>query len=401
MNAAERLTMLRYLWMGTAAMFAFATPYVLFPDANLPIHQLANLKTRSLLRHLIRKQSLLLLLPAALSAALILVDPKTLRAPSVITLQQENMAGLPWIYLIQAALFIVSIALYSTFRYLRTGERSQYWKESDRGQAVQAALTNLLKTPMDAGSLPSLLQTVLITTLGMITVVAGAYLSSVYDPVYEMIPTVVLTLLTIREGWRARLHIHASYYQTNAFFREYFRTGLSGDEEPATIEENELWWVPRAWRADMIPVMTQLVRRYPASRWICAGHGLLWLLAWQQPGHQTVTAVWGLFLIMHHVTIFQAAAEHLVPAWFARWLAPSTYWMKLRFWMQLRWLLVIGLSLSLQSVIFAVPTFQGVFGLMFFFVVSAAVSSWISEWLVHRRSGIGGGILRKRSAINP
>ena len=333
----DRVITSRYFMMGAAALYAFLTPYLLFPDSRLPLYQLGNTMSAAILKHLLGRSSMLCLVPLAVTLPRLLTSPESF-ADSLI-------------YAIQAILFLGSLWIIAVFRYLKTGERSQFWKESERGQILQQRLTVVLKTPVDAGSLPTLLETILITSMGMLIVAVGALLTASAGIYAGLFPAILLLTYAI---WLIFVQREAlpQYYRTNAFFREYFRTGLDGKEDPVSVNVEELWWVPRNLRADLLPVLMQMDRKIPSSRWIYAGHGVMWILALQQPGRSVMLAAWALFLVVHHIPMLITSGESILPAWFARWLGSPFHWIAIRFWIQMRWLLLIVVSIFLQQMIF-------------------------------------------------
>ena len=376
----ERIITSRYFMMGASALYAFFTPYLLFPDPRLPIHQLGNASPGSVLNHLFRRSSLLFLVPVAITLPLYV--PHGWDVPDGWGMMEGAQNAAFWA--LQAIIFYASLWAIAVLRYLKTGERSQFWKESARGQALQHRLTNALKTPIDAGSLPTLLETILLTTAGMLTVATGALLTAIAGPASGLLPTTLLFIYAILyTSWRLlkRRDILHNYYRTNAFFREYFRTGLDGKEEPITIKAEELWWVPATWRADVLPLLVQMDRKIPSSRWIYAGHGLMWILAWQQPDPGVMLTAWTLFIASHHLPLLITASDQILPVWFARWLGSPWHWMKIRSWMQLRWLLLLALSIFFQQSIF--DAFSGTF--IFEFLIGYLGMGVAMAWLTTLR----------------
>src|SRR5690625_6852312 len=62
------------------------------------------------------------------------------------------------------------------YRYLQSGPDSQFWSESEKGRRYRKKAADLFKYPLDPGSIPSLMNTVLIFLTGSLLILLGTIL---------------------------------------------------------------------------------------------------------------------------------------------------------------------------------------------------------------------------------
>lgn len=355
----ERFITIRYLLLTLSGFAAFSTPYILFPDRNAALVQLGNLKERDLIRYLSGKFSFLFHPVILLFAVIIFADLET---------PGENITGKIFSFL-NACLLYSGILILAASRYLKSGMESQFWQESEKGREWRKKAADYLKYPLDPGAIPSLINTIFVFLSGSAAVVAGAYLQGNAGMFFEWIPGMLLFMAGVWGGLRGTQKNERHYYSANAFYREFFGTGLKGEDAKDAREVDQLWWVPGVLKAHVWQFLVQLDRKIPTGRVVASGHFLLWFIAYQRPEPVVITTLWGCFALAHHGLLVLTFSPDIAPGWLLRWLAPVSHWHWSRFWMQLRWLLPLGLGMNLQLFLFGTPGWseQGIVLILYLF----------------------------------
>jgi len=341
----SRVVTIRMLLFLSAALYAFITPYAAFPDRNAPLMQMGNVESAELFRVNASHFALLYLGGIWLFLNMIFID---IHAPF------ELLADKLLLFL-SASAFYTGLLLFSLSRFLRIGSDSQQWQEGVKGANVRRILAEVFKYPMDPGTIPSMWNTVLITLIGMTGVLFGAMLAGTFGLFGEAIPALIIFGMGVLVSSRVRSATAGYYYQTNAFFREFFGADLKGQDQIEPLRQNQLWWVPAPIKMHVWAMMLQCERKIPAGRIIVAGHFLIWLLAYQQPAAGVILGAWLLFSLFHQFLLFFTIDESIAPIWWNRYMASPSIWFFVRFWMQLRWLLPLGVSMFLMQWLFAYP----------------------------------------------
>jgi len=363
----ERVVTIRYLLFALSGFIAFATPYMLFPDSNVSSIQLGNISGAGLIAYLLGKMADYYWPMLVLFLILAFGDIHT---------PFENLVT-KGLYMIFAATFFIGLNLISITRYLKSGPDSQFWQESEKGRDMRRKLADYFKYPLDPGSIPSLINTLIITAAGMIAIVAGSIFYGWLGSHYE----IIAALLILLAGWvmihKLKKNPEKNYYSTNAFFREFFGSDLQGDSVVERRKVEQLWWVPVPIRANVWQFMQQLDRKIPAGRVVAVGHFLIWFIAYQRPEQEFMTALWILFALAHQLFVMLSMQNSMAPGWLLRWVGSGTNWFFTRFWMQLRWLVPLLLSMNMQLFVFGIPGFREQFLITLFFLISAMITSAI------------------------
>ncbi|WP_340103822.1 hypothetical protein [Rhodohalobacter sp. 8-1] len=364
-SLTDRVISLRMLLFFSSALIAFITPYLLFPDPYAVLFQLGNTGSGGISRHLLKRTD------AVWSGAIVTIG--------VVCFGDLNSPftnlGIKALYFGTGTLFFSGLMGISISRYARSGDKSRFWKESDRGRELRSKMGEYFKYPIDPGSIPSFINTVLVGGLGMIGVSIGAAFYGGYGPAFEMIPALGLMLFG---GFSlSRLHSQSvrNFYATNAFFNEFFGETIAGKEAESKIQVKQLWWVPSAIKSHVWALLLQLDRKFPAGRVLLVGHLLIWLLAYQRPAEQTLISAWLLFALFHHAIIIISLSEEYAPAWFRQWIGSMTQWILVRMWIQLRWVLILAVSMWVNSLIFGHVSYAVQGGIITFYLLSAAFIS--------------------------
>ena len=365
-----RVVALRMFLFFASAMIAFITPYLLFPDPYSAMMQLGNAGPKSILRHLFRRSAVLWGGSILFIGAICFGD---------INRPFSDLAT-KWVYFATGALFFSGLLVYSVARYTRSGLKSQFWKESDRGRDLRSSMGEYFKYPIDPGAIPSFINTAVIGGLGMIAVSAGAALYVSYGIFYEALPALLLVVTGLYSVKKLTPLLVANYYASGAFFNEFFGDTINGKEEAARIQVDQLWWVPGWIKSHVWALLLQLDRKFPAGRALFVGHLFIWLLSYQDPGDELMISAWLLFSIFHHVIIIISLSEQYSPGWFQRWIGSSAQWIFVRIWIQFRWILILAVSMLFNSWIFGHVSYAAQGGILLFYIASAVFISVASHF---------------------
>ena len=359
-----------------SALIAFITPYLLFPDPNAVLLQLGNRSARGIFRHLTRRTG------AFTSGAIVVIAAVCFG--DLITPLADLSTKL--LYSAVGSLFFIGLMGVSISLYARSGEKSRFWKESEKGRKLRSDMGEYLKYPIDPGSIPSFINTVIVGGLGMIGVSVGAALYGSYGSLFELTPAALFVaiaiVLIISLYRRAALH----FYSTNAFFNEFFGETIAGNESESKIQVEQLWWVPTLIKSHVWATLLQLDRKFPAGRVLFVGHMLIWLLSYQRPAEQTMISAWVLFALFHHAIILISLSDEYAPSWFRNWIGSVAQWTMVRIWIQFRWILILAVSIWVNSLIFGQVSYTAQGGILLLYIASAAGISLIATFYQKART---------------
>lgn len=356
----ERIVTVRYLLFALSAFVSFSTPYLLFPDSLTPILQLGNVKGRDFLFYILGKVFSFYWPVYLLIAVLLFGD---VHSPF-------NFLFEKIIYFFVAGTLLTGLLLISVRRYIKSGPDSQFWKESERGRQMRIKAADYFKFPLDPGSIPSLINTIVVLLAGALSVVAASALGNLLGTVYELIAGFLLLLWGLVTVYNFRNKFEQTFYSSNAFFREFFRTNLKGEEAESKREVHQLWWVPGTLKPHVWQYLVQLDRKIPSGRIVMAGHALIWFMAYQRPDQEFLLILWAGFALLHHLLIIMTFKDELSPPWLLNWLSNPATWLFARFWMQIRWIIPLVLSMNLQLFIFGTPEYADQFFVIIVFVTA-------------------------------
>lgn len=361
----DRIITTRYLLLILAAMTAFSTPYLLFPDRNSTLLQLGNVSSERLMKYLV-KRILKLIWPVYLLIAVMMIgDMHTFGQFLVL-----KAANLFTAYLILSGLILIAIT-----RYVKSGLDSQFWKESERGRDIRKKMADYFKYPMDPGSIPSLINTVLVTTLGFGIIVISAMIEQSMNGIGVLLFSAVFFAVSVLYTYSNSESVLKNFYASNAFFLEFFGSNLKGEDVTSKHEVEHLWWVPAQFKVHVWQFLVQIDRKLPAGRVVFTGHLLIWFIAYQRPDPEFIAVVWILFALLHHLFTVLTFQAEMSPGWLHRWLASKWVWLGSRFWMQLRWVVPLLLSMNAQYFVFGIPGFGVQLQVVSIFIIFAMIIS--------------------------
>lgn len=363
----ERVVTLRYLILAVAGFISFITPYLLFPDINAKLIQLGNISGKKLLEYLSGRT---LILYRYLFLFLVLVMFADFQTP------MQNLL-LKTVYAVYGILITAGLHFTALNLYLKVGPQSQFWQESERGRELRQKIAEYFKYPIDPGALPSLLNTVAIAAGGMVAVVIATILGQSFGAFAELAVGIVF----FAGGYTCFMTgddlPEKRYYHTNSFFSEFFGSTAEPDSITARRKVEQLWWTPAPLRANVWQFLQQIDRKLPAGRAVAAGHVVVWLIAYQKPDVNFMTGVWALFAISHQLFIILTLQPGFSPNWLLRWMGSAQTWFFSWFWIQVRWIFPLLVSMSVQLYIFGIPGWREQAFIVVVYLVSAATFSAI------------------------
>lgn len=363
----NRLVMMRYLLFAYSGLFAFILPYISFPDPDKNLYQLGNVNSRDLLKSYLVNHRPVWGVCVLLLIVVALADSRGITGEFISQLT----------LLVYSILFFTGIYLFASYRYIKIGKDSQEWQEGERGRQISLQLADLAKYPVDPGSIPSLINSILISLLGMLGVVTGALFFGFAGPPGELLIAFLFFLFGMNRFYSLKEIGDRCYYQTNAFFSEFFglASGPGSGREPLKVDQ--LWWIPGRWKPNSWGLMLQMDRKLPAGRYIAVGHLFIWVIAYQDAGRFVMLSSWALFAILHHGLLFLTATSSIAPKWWLRIIDKPLHWIASRIWVQARWLLPIMLSMTVMKWIFELFTWQDLGWVAMLYVFSGAVIATI------------------------
>lgn len=362
-QTSDKLIVIRYVLFGLSALAAFITPYVLFPDKYRSVIQLANPDGDYAANHLSQKMNLLFV-----SASVMLF----FMAVGGLMSGSGSIADI----LLTAAgsiLFFSGILNFARYRYVRSGPDSQFWSESEKGREYRQKIADYFKYPMDPGSIPSLINTVVIFLTGSLLILTGTILFETIAVWAETLLYCIFWVIIYFMLRRQKMSIVRYYYHTNAFFSEFFRENEDRYAQETVRSADQLWWVPARLKPHVWQLTMQTDRIVPAGRTIAAAHAALLFVAYQKPDGDFLFMLWTGFALLHHLFIPLSAREDVAPGWLTQWIAGDGVMVLSRAWMQVRWVLPLLIGMNVQYFIFGVLEFRLQLLILLFYILSAFI----------------------------
>ncbi len=357
----------RYFLFSLTALIAFLTPYILFPDSNLAVIQLGNFSAVSISSYTLKK-ILRLIWPIYLLIFLIFFGD--LQTPL-------DFISEKFILFASSIFLLNGVMLFSIVRYAKSGKSSRFWKESAKENGQKAFSEYLKYNQVDPSSLPSLINTILVFLVGAISIVIGAIVQQNYGLYFELIFYLIIFIYGIYFLKKHTYSFDQNFYSSDSFFREFFGSGSKTEQATSKREVEQLWWVPARLKMHVWQFLLQIDRKIPAGRAVAAGHAAVWFIAYQRPDPQFLTVIWILFALAHQLFTIMSIQKEIAPYWMLRWVDSPAIWTLSRFWMQLRWLVPLVLSMNVQFFLFGVPGFTEQSIILLIYILSALFTSII------------------------
>lgn len=361
----ERVVTNRYFLFSLTALIAFLTPYILFPDRNIPVIQLGNFSAVSIRGYILKKIARLTWPIYLLIFVIFFGD---LQAP--LSFLADKL-----ILFTGSILLLNGVILISLVRYAKSGKSSQFWKESAKEKGQKMFSESLKYHQVDPSSLPSLINTIIVFSMGAISIVIGATIQQNFSIYFELIFFVIIFVYGVYFLKKHTYSLDRNFYSSDAFFREFFGSGSKTEEATSKREVEQLWWVPARLKMHVWQFLLQIDRKIPAGRAVAAGHAAVWFIAYQRPDPQFLTIIWILFALAHQLFTIMSIQKEIAPYWMLRWVDSPSVWTLSRFWMQLRWLVPLLISMNVQYFIFGVPGYAEQSIILLIYILSALFTS--------------------------
>jgi hypothetical protein len=136
------------------------------------------------------------------------------------------------------------------------------------------------------------------------------------------------------------------FYQTNALYTELFRRGHRlSTMDAAPLPFAGVYWVPRRWRPHAWAGLLQLDRALPLGRYVLVGHALAWASGLWAASPTYLAAFVAVLVVGKNAAVFALGAPAAAPPAFQLHLQHPADWVVTRGFVNLRWTLLLLLSL--------------------------------------------------------
>lgn len=338
-DLAARAGILRYWSLLSAAVFATAVPYLLWPDPQTSLHQLLNRRPVALLAHHGRLWGPVV----ALFVSPILVG--AVYDPGGFAQDLPDKGAM----LLRALLVVAGTGCYSLNCYAVLGPTAQAWQEGRAGRRYQAMKEETGKGfDVPPGLVPALMTTARVFGVALAVVLVSAYLSASAGAASSWIPGALLLGGASMKLTRQRATYDRYFYHTNAFYSEVLGSGTQTKGRTA-IPVSSLYWVPRRWRPAVWASLRQFDRLLPLGRIVLVAHLVLWILFIQGATPAVITGYLALLVIGQNAACTVLVQRALAPPLFQIALQSPVDWLVTRFFVNLRWTLPFAGSLALVA----------------------------------------------------
>jgi len=372
----DRFIILRYWELILTGFFAVIHPYLLFPEENMSLLQALNPSPNELIRYQLRNQRYTILGITVIFLIISFWDLHGWQHSILLKVQ----------YFLSSLLFIVGLFSYSYRKYISIGNESQAYQEGIKGERIRKFRDETGQMAVPIGAIPTMQTTIVIGIVGMLAVVFGAYLSNRLQMNMEWIPGFLLLAAGILPFSKIRKVFDHFFYQTNAFYKEYFTSPFSGGLQHANDYPYEsVYWVPVKWRASTWSGIVQLDRAYPLGRFILLGHLFLWILFYHGSSQLIINGYLLLFIIFHNINIYLLTKSVMgKQSWNYR-LQSISNWIWSRFFIQIRWFLPLILSLTVVMIFSSRFTTYSLLSWSAIYILSSLISSIFFTYLYEFR----------------
>ena len=328
-------------WMLLAAAFLVsAPPNLLFPCRKLSLIQLLNPPPRILGSVLFRPWLILIFGWMLPGLVLCFYDPLM---PGAFIFQKTAL-------LLACLCILAGTGLTSFIVFMRLGRISQQWSEGKRGiffQKLKKEVPGIIFLPN--GLIPSFLATPGLYLLTLTALIPTLYLNAAGMYGLMLLPGSLYFLGSLFMFFKTQVQFDQSFYPSNALFSELFSTGgpRNEDRQPVTLES--LYWIPWKWRSHAWSILVQFDRRLPLGRFVFLGHLVFWLMLLRDSTTALVHACLLILILGTNLAIMIPSRPEFSPPQFQLSMLPPSGWVITRFFVNMRWLLPLGLSLLISA----------------------------------------------------
>ena len=332
-SGSLREVLLRYAFV-VAGIFAIAPPHVLLPDAAAAFLQMLNPSPRSLL---LRQGK-----PWGFIVGAFLVPPVLLAV---------EIGGAVVLPLVEVALVVLGVGVYTFAHYTAIGPVSQAWQEGRAGGWYRRLVERDERASMHIplGLVPTVLASARVFALGAGAILATAGLASAGLTTFAWLPGALLL------GWAAATLVRRAatydhdFYATNALYTELMTAGGPRTTEREPIAYEAVYWSPRRFRPHVWASLVQLDRRLPLGRLFALGVIGLWVLFARDAAGGVIAGYLLLGLGTKNAAVGVLTRAPLAPPAFDLTLQSPMGWTATRFFVNLRWTLPLALALAVVA----------------------------------------------------
>lgn len=332
----EKIVLARYMMFVQAGMFAFLTPWILFPQKPIWFNQMMNPDLIQLMKVLLLRMGNSWLFFIVLMSTILFYN---------VNPDQVHSLTLFWM---DVVLFTTGLCLFAMFHFLRIGRISQLWQEGRRGEKVLAYLKEAGNGPgVPAGSLPTIGTTGIVAITGMFTVIVSSWMLSFLQlPVYTISGLIILMIALI--SWMSLFkNFHREYYHSTGFYNELFRNpGGKADSGRDPIPYSALYWVPPVIKPQLWLTLRQMDRKLPIGRYLIIGFIFYWSLIYGGILNTDLMFTLPLlFILIKNVIILKMDVQPFSNISYRNQLSTEFGWFWVRFFIGVRWMIPIHLTL--------------------------------------------------------
>ena len=337
-----RSRVIAYWVLIASAFLVAAPPNILFPSRKLPLIQLLNPPPRTLGVALFRPWLWLVFAWMLPGLVLAFYDPQ---APGSFLYQKS-------VLFLACVLILAGAGISSFVVYIRLGRISQQWSEGTKGQFVytfKKEVPGIIFLPN--GLIPSFLATPGLYMLTLAALIPTLYFNAAGTFTLMWLPGALFFLASLFLFARTQPRFDQFFYPSNALLAELFSTGGTRSHERAPVTPESLYWIPWKWRPHAWEIIVQFDRRLPIGRFVFLGHILFWLLLLRDSSTPLVHAFLLTLILGTNLAIMVPTRKEFSPPQFQLSMLSPSNWTITRFFVNMRWLLPLGLSLFVSALL--------------------------------------------------
>jgi hypothetical protein len=368
---SERLLILRYVYFLEAALFAFITPWILFPQKPLYLFLATNPSRKVLFNVLLGR-----LTPIFVGLLLVV----TTISFAGFEASNITMHAVLWM---DGLIFTSGIMAFAGYRFLRMGHVSQLWQEGNKGRKLLDYMKEAGSGPaVPAGSLPTIGNTTLVALAGMLAVILGSYLYAIFGVTFHAVGGIILLVVGLI-GWYKKLpKLDVEFYHTHAFYNELFRNpGGVADAGRDPLPIQALYWVPSAVKSIVWLSLRQMDRKLPLGRLLIVAFLVYWSFIYGGFLSKELLVLIPFFVIFaKNMAVLRLTSELFAPTRFQYMFSSPLMWFLGRCFINFRWILLLHLFTFLTVWFVEIVTMEFWYQWLLFDIISAVMIPAILTW---------------------
>lgn len=326
---AEALVLNRYLLFLFAGLIAFIAPWTLFPQQSIWIAQALNPGTKTIQKVLFKRFGTVWV------GAMTLFSVISLQ-PAILEYNSKFLFA--WL---DAVIIVHAVLLFAMVKFAPMGIVSQQWQEGTRGRALMDYIkeTSSGGIGVPAGSMPTYGATLQVAIIGMMTVIAGAWVQNVFGWSTSAVPAILLLGFALWR-WQERFRsLDVHFYHSHGFYHELFRNpGGRSDAGREPIPVESLYWVPATIKSPLWMTLRQMDRKLPLGRLITLGFVLYWILIYSGVlANQLIVIFPIVVMLVKNLSVVRMESAPYSSPMYRRLLGSELKWFWIRCFGALRW----------------------------------------------------------------